>query len=247
MAAMPHEEGVQPGKEVFRQKHWGRAVMDEHKLYQLNGVVYKDILDIPELDIPENKVTCIYGESGAGKSTLLRLLNHLLSPDSGSISLRGVDISGMDPIELRRRVLMLPQNPLVYPGSIRDNLNIGIRFSGRKHCPGDHALKEVLDTSSLNKPLDTDAKTLSGGEKQRLALARLFLLDPEVLLLDEPSASLDGATERTVIANAVTYAKEQRKSLIMVSHAQHLVDEFGEAVVELARGTVSRSGKGGSP
>jgi len=147
--------------------------------FQLEQVKYKDILKIDKLQIPETKITCIIGESGSGKTTLLRLLNNLISPDEGSIFYKGRNIEDIDPIQLRREVVMLPQNPTVFSGSVKDNLLIGLEFA-EKDKVRDEVLSEILRLAQLDKPLSTIASTLSGGEKQRLALARIMLLEPEV-------------------------------------------------------------------
>src|SRR5688572_13102079 len=99
--------------------------------FTLDNVRFGRILEVPHLEIPEGKVTCIVGRSGSGKTTLLRLLNRMISPDAGTILYRGTPITEIDPVELRRRVVMLPQSPVMFDGTIRDNLLIGLRFSDR--------------------------------------------------------------------------------------------------------------------
>ena len=137
-------------------------------------------------------MTALLGPSGCGKTTLLRLLNKLVSPDSGRIFYKGVDIAEVPSVEHRRRVMMLSQNPVLFPGNIRDNLEVGFRLQ-KTEAPGEVRLREILSQVRLDKDLDGPCEQLSGGERQRLVLARVCLLDPEVYLLDEPSAALDEA------------------------------------------------------
>ena len=204
-------------------------------LYSLQDVTYKDILQIEELQIPQNRITCIFGESGAGKSTLLKLLNNLISADQGSILYKGTDIEELNPVELRRKIVMLPQIPLIFEGSLKDNLLIGLHFA-EKSLTSEEALYSVLDFVNLHKSLDDDAKDLSGGEKQRLSLARTLLLDPDVFLFDEPSASLDEKTEKWVLDRVSEDIKNKNKNLIVVTHSKAVVNQYAEVTIELVKG-----------
>ncbi|SDX84563.1 putative ABC transport system ATP-binding protein [Acetomicrobium thermoterrenum DSM 13490] len=205
--------------------------------FQLEKVKYKNILKIDKLQIPESKITCIIGESGSGKTTLLRLLNNLISPDEGSIFYKGRNIEDIDPIQLRREVVMLPQNPTVFSGSVKDNLLIGLEFAGKDEA-GDEVLSEVLSMAQLDKPLSAIASELSGGEKQRLALARIMLLEPEVILLDEPTSALDEGTEERVIESVVEFAKRKAGTLIMVVHSKSIAQRFADVAVTIQGGGV---------
>lgn len=205
--------------------------------FQLEQVKYKDILKIDKLQIPEAKITCIIGESGSGKTTLLRLLNNLISPDEGSIFYKGRNIEDIDPIQLRREVVMLPQNPTVFSGSVKDNLLIGLEFA-EKDKVRDEVLSEILRSAQLDKPLSTIASTLSGGEKQRLALARIMLLEPEVILLDEPTSALDEGTEERVIESVVEFVKGKTRTLIMVVHSKSIAQRFADVAVTIQGGGV---------
>ncbi len=206
-------------------------------MFCLRGVRYRDILDIERLEIPEGKVTCIVGESGSGKTTLLRLLNKLISYDNGEIVYKGRSLKDIDSVELRRRVVMLPQTPPIFPGTVRDNLLIGLVFS-EKPLVGEEKLLEIMEMVHLDKGLDEDAEKLSGGEKQRLALGRVLLMDPEVFLLDEPSSALDEDTEEVVIGSLVKYAGERGKTVVMVTHSKQVARSFSDKIVEINHGRV---------
>ena len=183
---------------------------------------YKNILKVDNLHIPAEKTTCITGESGGGKTTLLRLLNHMISPTTGKILYKGKDIMGIDPVEHRRKVVMLPQNPVIFPGSIEKNLNIGRQFAGKGPL-GSKELREILVRVKLFKELSRPAEDLSGGEKQRLSLARVLIMAAETLLLDEPSAGLDEETEKLIMEVLVLYSRESKKTLVIVTHANETV------------------------
>lgn len=206
-------------------------------MFTLKNVTYKNILDIKDLNIKKSKVTCIVGESGCGKSTLLRLLNKLISCDSGDIFYDEQNFKNLDSIILRREVVMLPQVPSIFNGDIRDNLLIGLKFS-EKPVVDDDRLIEILNLINLKKQLDDKCDTLSGGEKQRLALGRIILMDPKVFLLDEPSSSLDENTEKIIIEKLVEYTKKANKSLIMVTHSKQIALSYSDETIRMRSGRV---------
>ncbi len=210
-------------------------------MFSLRDVEYKQIIKIDQLDIPWRQVVCIFGESGSGKTTFLRLLNHLISCDRGQILFDGMDLTQLDPVALRRRVVMLPQTPVVLDGTIKYNFIRGLEFAD-KSIPDDQEMEEMLDYVQLSKPLFTEASKLSGGEKQRMALARVFLLGPDVLLLDEPSAALDEETEKIVINKIVDYVQKKELSLIMVTHSKQVVETYAEYTISISEGKLKAAG-----
>ena len=206
-------------------------------MFTLRGVKYKDILDINELDIPEQRITCIVGESGSGKTTLLRLLNHLISPDEGEISFQNTPLSQWDPVKLRRNVMMFSQTPTIFEGTVRDNLLIGFKFCEKPPVEDDQ-LRDALKIVRLHKDLSQDSNSLSGGEKQRLAMARVLLLEPQVFLLDEPSSALDEETTQFVMEQLTNHVNRLKKTMIMVTHSKAVVQAFAEHIVEITKGKV---------
>ena len=207
-------------------------------MYQIIDVRYKNILDIKELRIPEKKVTSIVGKSGSGKTTLLRLLNKLISCDSGKILFKEKSLKEISSVELRRKVVMLPQQPVIFAGSIRENLLKGLEFS-EKELLEDDELKEILKLVHLDKPLDTEGDKLSGGEKQRVALGRVILMDPEVLLLDEPSSALDELTEDKIIEFVANYSRDNNKTLILVTHSKDISKKYSDVEIVIESGKIS--------
>ncbi|PEF65920.1 ABC transporter ATP-binding protein [Bacillus cereus] len=203
-------------------------------MFILKDVIYKDILHIPYLQIRKEKITCIIGESGSGKSTLLRMLNDLQSPTSGTIGYNGKLISDYHPIQLRRDVVMLGQTPPIFDGTVKDNLLMGLRLS-EKPFPNDDALRSALQTVSLDKQLEDSISSLSGGEKQRLAFARIVLMDPPVYLLDEPTSALDSDTERRVMKQFTELARKKKKTVIFITHSQQLPKEIADDIIEISK------------
>lgn len=202
-------------------------------MFELKNVRVNGILQIEQLTIPENKFTCILGPSGSGKSTLLRLLNDLSSPDEGEILFKSTPVSDIDPLQLRRKVVMVSQAPVIFAGSIEDNLQIGLTFS-EKEAADVPEMETLLKLFMLDKKLSDDAEHLSGGEKQRLSWARAMLLDPEVFLLDEPTSALDEETARTVLTRFYDYAKKNAKTVIMITHSKELAELVAENTIDMA-------------
>jgi phosphate transport system ATP-binding protein len=166
-------------------------------------VRYGDVLALSDvsLDIPRGGVTALIGPSGCGKSTLLRTLNRMndliaATHLTGSVLFDGRDIHAPDTdlVALRRRVGMVFQKPNPFPGSIRDNVSYGPRLVDRRHGH-DALVRECLERAGLwaevSDDLDRPAASLSGGQQQRLVIARCLAVEPEVILMDEPTASLD--------------------------------------------------------
>jgi putative ABC transport system ATP-binding protein len=215
-------------------------------MFKIKNLKYKEILDIEDLKIDQGKVTCIVGKSGSGKSSLLKLLNKINSPDSGTIYYKNQDIEEIDSIKYRRTIPMLAQFPVIYDGNIRDNLLMGLKFSGKNH-KDDDALREALRKVQLEKDLEDDPSDLSGGEKQRLCIARIMLMDTDVILLDEPSSSLDSKTEYKIIKLIYEHIKANNKTMIYVTHSNEVANNFADTLIRMDSGkvveVVDRGGK----
>ncbi|USK66554.1 ATP-binding cassette domain-containing protein [Peribacillus frigoritolerans] len=203
-------------------------------IFRLENIKYKGILNIDDLQIPAYMVTCLTGESGVGKTSLLRLLNRMDDPDSGSIYYQDQLLDEFNPIELRRKVTMLSQAPFTLPGTIEENLQIGLELTEREKKDKEELVK-ALETVQLQKSLDESAENLSGGEKQRLALARLLLLNPEVYLLDEPTSALDEEAELTVMGRFLEEVKREKGTVIMITHSKQLADMCAEQRIVLKK------------
>ena len=205
-------------------------------MFELINVKYQDIVDIPNLYINEGLIV-LFGASGSGKTTVLRMLNKMISPTQGRILFNGQDIKQIPSVAHRRNVMMLSQNPTMFKGSIRDNLTIAFTFQ-KKAIPDDEELHNVLAKVQLNKDLNMPVNQLSGGEKQRLALARVFLLDPSVYLLDEPSSALDDDAEDTIINMVSEHIKRTKKSAIMVTHSKSVAEKYADEIIEMTKGKI---------
>jgi tungstate transport system ATP-binding protein len=216
-------------------------------IYSLRSVA-KDyanrrVLEVDALDIYPGEVLALVGPSGAGKSTLLRLLNFLEEPTAGRINFQGEEFtaSGNISLHLRRKVTTVFQRPMLLDRSVWDNVTFGLRLRGERNSTAQvqHALEEVR----LSHLAKQRARTLSGGEAQRVALARAIVLQPDVLLLDEPTANLDPYNVGMIESIVRRMNQEHSMTLVLVTHnvfqAKRLADRVAflleSRIVEVAR------------
>ena len=204
-------------------------------MFEFKAVKFKEIIDIPTLFIAKDKITTLIGPSGSGKTTILKMLNKMISPTEGQILFNGLSLDQIDPIAHRRHVTMMSQTPAMFSGDVKDNLIAGMKFQKRE-IPDDKVLNDMLVKIKLNKELSSSIQNLSGGEKQRLALGRVLLLNSDVYLLDEPSSALDEITAEAIIEMIVGFAKSENKTLVMVTHSKAIAKRFSDEVIEVSCG-----------
>jgi len=183
--------------------------------------------------LPDTGITALAGPSGAGKSTLLRCCNRLEAPVEGTVRYRGDDIAGLDPLAHRRDVGMVFQAPVLFPGTVADNLRVADPEAGDERIAG------LLRRAALDPGVfaGRDADSLSGGEGQRVCLARTLATDPHVLLMDEPTSALDQA--------ATAELEELMRSLaadgvpvVLVTHDEQQLERVADHVLRLRDGHV---------
>jgi putative ABC transport system ATP-binding protein len=180
------------------------------------GVPGKLLVDAVSIQIPPGEVLAVVGPSGAGKSSFLRLLNRLDEPTGGIVLLNGEDYRGIAPRELRRRVGMVMQTAYLFPGSVAANIEFGPRQHGETLST--EQIAALLDRVGLAGYQDRDVGNLSGGEAQRVSVARTLANAPEALLLDEPTSALDEASARGIEALLLDIIQERRMTCVIVTH-----------------------------
>jgi putative ABC transport system ATP-binding protein len=210
--------------------------------FDFRGVIVlragRRVLDEVTASIPAAGITVVSGPSGAGKTTLLRLCNRLEIPDAGTVCYRGQPLDELDPLALRRRVGMVFQRPAPFPGSIADNLAIARPDASTEELST--ALKRVaLDPGLLGQ----EARTLSGGELQRMCLARTLVTEPETLLLDEPTSALDEQPKR-VFEHTARDLAAQGITLVWVTHDDAQARRVADRIYQLRDGHLTGSGTG---
>ena len=175
------------------------------------------VLRVPALSIRPGEIFAVVGPSGAGKSTLLRLMNFLEKPSQGSVFFHGrAWTPNTLPIELRRRMTTVFQQPLLLNASVCRNVAYGLRVRGSRN--GRAAIQQALEEVRLAHLADHPAHTLSGGEAQRVSLARALVLNPELLFLDEPTANLDPGNVRLIEEIIRKVNRERDATVVMVTH-----------------------------
>ncbi len=194
------------------------------------------ILEGITLEVPCQGILAVAGPSGSGKSTLLRLLNRLDDPVSGTITLDGRDITEWEPRELRRRVAMIFQAAPIFPGTVFDNFKVALPALDLDRA--NHVLDHVGMPREL---LDRPADQLSGGEAQRMSIARALLTEPLVLLADEPTAALDTASRRTIEDLARELA-DSGVPLVWITHDTAQLRRLADHAVVLVDGGVAAFG-----
>lgn len=209
----------------------------EELTYQVNG---QTILSNITFKMDAGERVAVFGPSGAGKSTLIRLLNRLDEPTSGTVFFHGQDIRQIPPRQLRRRMGLVMQQPYLFPGSVADNLRFGPETQGE--TLSDARLRDLLTGVDLEGFADREVSTLSGGEAQRVNLARTLANDPEVLLLDEPTSSLDDAARQEVEATILSVLEAQGVTCLLVSHDQGQVQRMTSRALILKNGQLAADG-----
>jgi putative ABC transport system ATP-binding protein len=195
------------------------------------------ILNDVSFSLERGGALTLVGPSGSGKSTLLRCLNRLVEPTSGTVKFDGRDVRAFDPGELRRRVALVMQAPVLFEGTVGDNLRL--RPADAAGDFSDPQLRRALAEVGFDPDrLEDDATPLSGGEKQRVAIARALLGDPQALLLDEPTSALDPPNALLVLSTISRLRQGRGLSIVAVTHQPDLVRRLGGSLLYLVMGRV---------
>ena len=192
----------------------------------------KFIKEYDDFTINKNEIVFIVGKSGSGKSTLLKLINNTLQMKSGSIFYKDTNILNIKPVELRRNIMMTSQENFLFDMTIKENFHEFYKLRDLENLTDDEIVK-FLKIADFDVDVNLDVEKLSGGEKQRVFLAIALSMRPAVLLLDEPTSALDSNTAFNMMKNIVDYCKHNDITLVVVSHARNLVDEFADKIIDL--------------
>jgi len=204
----------------------------------------QDILKNINLRVERGEVFALIGPTGAGKTTLLRLINLLDLPRSGQIYFDGIDTaeSGKTRLEVRRRMAFVLQKPVVFNTSVYDNITYGLKWRGAKESSVRQKVSSILDMFDLSAYKNRNARTLSGGEVQRVAIARAIAIEPEVLLLDEPTANLDPASASRIEALITDIIHRYNTTIIMATHDMSQGQRLADRVSVLLNGEILQTG-----
>jgi putative ABC transport system ATP-binding protein len=199
-----------------------------------------------DFEIPSGSNVCIVGPSGGGKSTVASLLLRFYNPTSGSITINGVDIAKMNVKSLRRRIGMVAQEPVLFSGTVAENIAYGkptatraeiIIAAQKANCGFISDFPDGLETQ-----VGARGAQLSGGQKQRIAIARALLRDPDILLLDEATSALDAESE-TLVNSALAELLKGRSTTISIAHRLSTIKRSDKIIVLSSDGTVAEIGR----
>ncbi len=193
-------------------------------------------LDVPALDVAPGEVLGVIGPNGAGKSTLLRILGLLERPDEGRVLFDGRAVDARDALAERRRVATMFQEPLLADASVAHNVALGLRFRGVSAASAEPRVQSWLTRLGVQALGARAARTLSGGEARRVALARALVLEPEVLLLDEPFAGLDAPTRAALVVDLGAILRADSVTTVLVTHERGEAQALADRVAVLMNG-----------
>jgi thiamine transport system ATP-binding protein len=190
------------------------------------------VLDRVSLTVDAHEVVALLGRSGSGKSTLLRVIAGLIAPDTGTVRIDGVDVTGVP--THRRSVGMVFQDEQLFPHlCVRDNVAFGLRMSGMPKAERRARAERLLEIVGLAGFGDRDATQLSGGEAKRVAVARSLAPSPSVLLLDEPLTGLDRDLHDELVGEVGSILRTSETTAVWVTHDLDEADAIGDRVVRL--------------
>ena len=217
-----------PSEAVLRTEDLGRIVAG------------KTILSGISFEVQTGELLGIVGPSGSGKSSLLRLLNRLDEPSTGTVFLDDLDYRQLPPRELRRRIGMVMQRPFLFPGDVATNLRFGPAQRGEA-MPEDE-IASLLERVGLAGFAAQEVSVLSGGEQQRVSLARTLANRPEVLLLDEPTSALDEQSKQGIEELVGALVRDHGLTCVMVTHDRDQARRMCHRVIVLEAGRLVQSG-----
>ena len=202
-------------------------------------------VDIQQLFIQESGITCLIGPSGCGKTTTLKMINRLIEPDEGSIEINGVKSQNCLAVEWRRKIGYVIQKIGLFPHiTVSENISLLSRVLKRKE---DFILKRTKELLELVRLEPSQYKNrypieLSGGEQQRVGIARALMEDPPILLMDEPFGALDPITGSRLMKEFIKLNQKLKKTILMVTHDINSAFKMGDRVVLMRKGSIVQEG-----
>lgn len=217
-------------------------------LYRLENIIQRfdrrEVLNIPSLSLEARRIYVLQGPNGAGKTTLMRILSFMDAPAEGDIFFAGENVRPEQAARCRARVVWVPQSPVMFTGSLLYNVEYPMRIKGvpaRERKEKAMALLRSVNLASLAK---APARKLSGGESQRGSIARALAAGPEVILFDEPTASVDYRSREEIIVLIRSLCLERGLSIVVTTHDAALAEEVGQESITLFDGKLAHNPAG---
>ena len=215
------------------------AIHFQHVDFRIGDI---EILNDITGSFPQGRITTLVGPSGAGKSTLLKLCNGLISPVNGEIFVKDKAIGEYDPVELRRMVGMALQSAPMISGTVYENLSLPLELQGQQLAKED-ALELLEDVGLKSDLLERKVKDLSGGQRQKVSIARTLVNKPEILLMDEITSSLDRASKLEVEELISKINRKYKTTIIWITHNLQQALEIGDYTWVMMDGQVVETGE----
>ena len=200
----------------------------------------RPVVDVEHLAVRAGELLVIIGPNGSGKSTLLRVLGLLEAPTAGRVLFGGQPVARGDLLAARRQMASVFQDPLLVDATVFDNEALGLRFRGLSRDASTPRVRQWMGRLGIAPLASRRARTLSGGEAQRTALARALVLQPSLLLLDEPFAALDQPTRETLIVELGTILRHDRITTVLVTHDRGEAMALGDRVAAMLAGEIKQ-------
>ena len=198
----------------------------------------RNILQDISFDIYDGDHVSIVGSSGSGKSTLLRIMNRLIEPTSGTVYFKNKNYINFSPQKLRQKIGLVLQKPFLFPGTVASNIVFGPMQNGK--TIGKEEINNLLKKVGLENYSQRNTKNLSGGEAQRVSLARTLANGPDILLLDEPTSSLDKKSQKVVEDLLCEIANNTKLTCIIVTHNEKQARRLTDKSIVLEKGRIKR-------
>ncbi len=202
----------------------------------------RTVLEVASLDVDKGEVLSLVGPNGAGKTTLLLALANLLKAEHGEIRFAGRSLKQWSALEYRRRISFVFQVPLLLDMNVADNLALGLKFRGLPQKEIRPRVKKWLEQLGIEALAKRPASELSGGEAQRVSLARAFVLEPELLLLDEPFPAIDPAARAKLLEDLSALLAEDHCTAIFVTHNLREAARLSHRVAVIVAGRLRQIG-----
>jgi tungstate transport system ATP-binding protein len=205
----------------------------------------RTVVDVDHLVVRRGEILVILGPSGSGKSVLLRMFNLLEAPTAGTITFDGREaqgLSGHERAAVCRRMAMIFQVPLLFRGTVEQNVGYGLKVRRVLSAQRADPVREMLKVVGLSELADSQVTTLSGGEAQRVSVARALVLKPDILFLDEPFANLDVPTRRSLQVELREILHQRGMTAVFVTHDQEEAARLGDRILVLHEGRIAQEG-----
>lgn len=199
------------------------------------------VLDISEITIKQGSILVLMGPNGSGKTTLIKILSQLEEKNTGGIYYQGEKINKKDSLKVRRKIGFIWQKPLLYRGSVYDNIALGLKYRKMRKAEIQKRVYQVLDRLKITDLKDREARKLSGGEQQKVSIARTLITEPGLIFIDEPNTSLD-VESIGLIEEIIREEVKKGVGIVLVTHNFYQAENLADEIIILRKGKIVARG-----